>query len=66
MGHTSLVYPQPSQDDFFSTPGSIREGPGNGEMFELGETVVGEEVMLLCFPLVSNEFAYVTSKSVAV
>ena len=31
-------------------------------MFELGEAVVGEEVMPFCRPLVGYEFAYITSK----
>ena len=57
MGHTSMAYAQPSQEDFFSTRSSIRGGPGNRRMF-----VVGEEVMPLCCPLVGNELAYVTSK----
>jgi len=30
-------------------------------MFELGETIVGEEIMPFCSPLVGNELAYVTS-----
>jgi len=62
MGHTNMAYPQPSQDDFFSMPGSIREERENGRMFELGKAVVGEEVMSSCSPLVGNELAYVTSK----
>jgi len=53
-----LIY----EDDSFSMRGSIRGGPRNGAMFELGETVVGEEVMPLCCPLVGNELTYVTGK----
>jgi len=57
-----MAYPQPSQDDFFSTRGSIRGGPKNGGTFELSEAVVGEEIILFCCPLVYDELAYVTSK----
>ena len=62
MDHTSMAYPQPSQDDICSTRGSIRGGPGNGEMFDLDEAVVGEEVMPFCCPLVGNELANITNK----
>ena len=48
---TGMAYAQPSQDDFFSTRGSIRGGPGNRGMFELGEAVVGKEVMPFSCPL---------------
>ena len=61
-GHTSMTYLQPSQEDLFSKRGSIRGGPGNGGMFELGEAVVGEEVMPFRCLLVGNELAYITSK----
>jgi len=62
VDHTSMAYLQPSQDDFLSTRGSIRGGPGNGRMIELGEAVVGEEVMPFCCPLIGDELAYVTFK----
>jgi len=63
MEHTSIAYPQSSQDDFFSTRGSIRGGSQNRGMFELGETVGLLLGRRLCHSAVySDELAYVTSK----